>query len=123
MLVTVLFLLLLAMGLGGGVLGWIQWSSGTSRSQSPKWRGILGLLSLIAVSFQVLIFVLFEAYALVAKDFGYRSRNFFLWGRIDFYLCAVALFAAVLGKGRYRVPAALSAVALEVIWFLLGMGL
>jgi len=80
-------------------------------------------MSLAILSLQVLIFFLFEAYGFVIGSFSYRSRSFFLWGRIDFCLCVLALVAAVLAKGRFRISVALSAVAVEVIWFLLGTGL
>jgi fucose 4-O-acetylase-like acetyltransferase len=118
-----IFLLLAGVAFGGGVLGWIQWRSARSLSQSPKWRSIAGLMSLAILSLQVLIFFLFEAYGFVIGSFSYRSRSFFLWGRIDFCLCVLALVAAVLAKGRFRISVALSAVAVEVIWFLLGTGL
>jgi hypothetical protein len=116
-----LFVTIFVFAVGGGLVGWIQWYSEADQFRTLRWRSLLGLAGLLAATLQILVLGLFEAYALVAHDFSYRERSIFLWGRVATYLCALALLAALFGKGKFRFALALSALATEAIWFALGM--
>lgn len=120
---VMLFWVIFLFGLGGAVVAWVQWSSQANRFPLPKWRSILAFTALCAATLQLVILVLFEAYAFVPQDFSYRARSIFTWGRIATYLFLGALFATIFGKGRFRIAVALSALAIQTIWFALGMGL
>jgi len=120
---TLLFVVIFFASCGGILVAWMQWFSQGDHFRPPKWRNVLGLTALSAATLQILVLILFEAYAVMADDFSYRARNIFLWGRIATYLCILTLLAALIGKGRFRIAVALSALATEAIWFALGMGL
>ncbi len=123
MMGVLLFVAVLLVAVGGIVVGWVLWISQAERFRAPKWRSVVALVGLLAATLQVAVFILFEGYAVVAGSFSYRARNIFVWGRVDSCICATALLAALFGKGRIRAPVALSAVAIEVIWFALAMAL
>ncbi|HEV2424017.1 MAG TPA: hypothetical protein VGZ29_04225 [Terriglobia bacterium] len=120
---TLLFVIVFLASLGAAVFAWVQWFSLGERFQPPKWRSFLAVAGLSAATLEIVVLVLFEAYALIVGSFSYRARTIFIWGRVASYLCVIALLAAVLGKGRIRIPVALSAVATEAIWFALAMAL
>jgi hypothetical protein len=120
---VVIFLVLVLAVLSLAILAWVWWIGNPGGAQAPRWRNTLGFVGLAALSLQIFVFSLFEAYGFVTGSFSYRSEHLLLWGRVDFYLGVAAIAGAVLGKGWFRAPVVLSAVALEIIWFLLGTGL
>jgi hypothetical protein len=116
------FAFLIAAALGFGVIGWNYWYRDRSSGGDSRWRRSFAFVGLVAVSLQVLLFFLFEAYGLVTKNFAYRTEYFFSWARVDSGLCLLVLLAALLGKGRFRFPIAVSGLAIAAIWFILGLG-
>ena len=117
----VVFLILIAATLGFGAFGW-NWYHRDSSLEVSRWRRSLGFLGLLAVSVQVFLFFAFEDYGFVIGNFDYRTKYFFSWARVNSGLCAFVLLAALFGKGRFRLPMALSTLAIAAIWFILGLG-
>lgn len=111
-----LFMFVALLALLGVVVAWQQWFNTRLALDYSAWRRSLGLVSLLGSSIQILLFVLFEAAILITGNADYRRPNFPLWAAIDFYVFSVVVIAAVLGKGRFRFFALISAIAMAGVW-------
>jgi hypothetical protein len=100
-----------------------QWFNTHLALGDPKWRRVLGFVSIMGSSMQILLFVLFEATFVITGNADYRRRDFPRWAAVDFYLFALVVTAVVLGKGRFRFSALISAAAMTGVWLLLGMAM
>lgn len=123
MLGMLLFVVVALLALVGVVIAWRQWLNTRRAPGDPSWRRALGFVSILGSSIQILLFVLFEAAIVITGTADYRRRDFPLWAAIDFYLFVVVVIAAILGQGRFRFPALVSAAATAGVWLLLGMAM
>ena len=117
----VVFLILIAATIGSGAVGWNSYHRESSLEDSRRRRS-LGFWGLLAVSVQVFLLFVFEAYGFVVGNFDYRTKYFFSWARVNSGLCVFVLLVALFGKGRFRLPMAVSTLAIAATWFILGLG-
>jgi hypothetical protein len=115
--------ILLAVMFGGVFLAWKQWLNLDRRLESPAWRGALGLAALFGCTAQLAILLACQLSNPLSPGFAQRLRHFTTWARVDSAIFLLTVLAAILGKGRYRTAAAASALATEVAWLLVGLGI
>jgi hypothetical protein len=118
-----LFMFAALVTLLGVAIAWRQWFNTRLALGDPAWRRALGFASILGSSMQILLFVLFEAAIVITGNGDYRRRDFPHWAAVDFYLFALVVIAAVLGKGRFRFSALISSAAMTGVWLLLGMAM
>jgi hypothetical protein len=116
---VLLFLAVAAATTLGVAIGWQRWLVSRAGTDESTWRHWVGFASLLGCSAQILAFLLFEV-VIVADD---RMRYYSFLGRIEFCLFVVVLISAVVGKGRTRWPAVVSAAGTIGFWILLGMSM
>lgn len=107
----------------GVAIAWRQWFDTRLALGGPLWRRAFGFVSILGSSMQILLFVLFEAAIVITGNADYRRRDYPNWAAVDLYLFALVLIGAVLGKGRFRFSALISAAAMTGVWLLLGMAM
>ncbi len=123
MLGMLLFMFVALVALLGVAIAWRQWLNTRVVLGDPAWRRALGFVSILGSSMQILLFVFFEAAIVITGNADYRRRDFAVWAAVDLYLFTVVLIAAILGKGRFRFSALISAAAMTGVWLLLGMAM
>jgi hypothetical protein len=115
---------LLTVMFGGTFLAWKkQWLNLDRHPDPPKWRGIMGLATVLGCTMQLFFLLLFQLSNYLSSSFTQRLGHFRVWGRVDSGIFLVTLLAAVFGKGQHRMAALGSAIATEIAWFLIGMGI
>lgn len=120
-MVIALFVLLILIALAGLIFAWKKWCEALPRIESPRWRRIVIIIGLCAVTFQGLLFLVLDVYGRSIGGWSHNYRLFNIWGRVDFYLFVVAVLAALFGKGRSRPWIFLSALAISGVWFMIAL--
>ena len=103
------------------ILSWKKWREGYPKFESPRWRSIIAFTGLCSVSVQGLLFITMDAYGRHIDGWSHNYGLFNIWGRVDFYLFVVVLFAALFGKGRFRPWMFFSSLAISGIWFMIAL--
>jgi hypothetical protein len=121
MMVVAFFILLILFALASLVFAWKKWSEALSRIEPPRWRRIVIIVGLCAVSLQGLLFLVLDVYGRSIGGWSHNYRLFNIWGRVDFYLFVVVVLAVLFGKGRSRPWMFLSSLVISGVWFLIAL--
>ena len=80
------------------------------------WRDTVAFSGLMALTIACAMFLGTLAYALATSGFGSDPSTPRFLARISVWLCLAAVASSALGRGRYRLPVFLGAVAFGVLW-------
>jgi len=101
-------------------IAWLQWTKTHLTVGGATWRRSAGFISILGSSSKLLLFVLFELSTAGSGTLNLRRKEYPLWAAIDFCLLGLVIISALVGRGRYRFSAFGSAVAMTIVWVLLG---
>ena len=90
---------------------WVRWTRSEVRFPDPLWRGIAGLSCLVLVSLQILacVFVFFSLS--VKGDFSRGADVWLSWSHLMRGFSVFVILLCLLGKGRGRILAMFSSIA------------